>query len=123
MPVPGRPFHDLRELLRRQLRLAQRQCVAAVALVAGRIPFMAILTHRLALEYLLAKLELTGLLRGGRILGGGRTGQQEFKRQKRCRGDFARSAKYAAIEETHSNSHHCIRAPPLPHVNNRIAGS
>jgi hypothetical protein len=72
------PFDDFGQLLARQLRLAERQGVAAVALIARAIPLVAELAARLGLEYVLAELDLPRLLRRLRQrCGAGRESEDE----------------------------------------------
>src|SRR5258708_8241830 len=64
-------FHHFGELLGCEMRCAQRKGIAAITLVARRIPFMAILAHRLALEDFLAELDQASFFRGRRRLSDG----------------------------------------------------
>jgi hypothetical protein len=77
-----------------------------VTLVAGRIPFMTILTDRFALEDFLAEFELAGLFRGRRILSGSRTTREKGERQQRCRGDFEAASKRFVNQEIYPTSRH-----------------
>src|SRR5262249_24315989 len=54
-------FPHFGELLGRQLGDAQRQRIAAIALIAGGIPFVAVLADGLAFEDFLAEFDKTGL--------------------------------------------------------------
>src|SRR4051812_6496030 len=65
----GRPAaaDHLGDLLLRELRLAKRQRVAAVALIAAAVPLMTVLALRLVLENLLAEFDRAQLF-GGQFL-------------------------------------------------------
>src|SRR5260370_788211 len=77
-------FHHFGELLRRELGDAQRQCIATIALVAGGIPFVAVLAHGLALEDFLAEFDETRLFGAELRLRIGSDGHQERNKSSDC---------------------------------------